>query len=249
MLLMIAVASLLAASPQEDLFAAIKAGDAAAVTRLVDADRALLSARSPKGVSTVTAALFRLAKEDFFPPATNDVLQLLLQRGAPVDRIEAAAIGDVARLQRELAADPKYLEAESFGWTPLHFAAFGGKLENASFLLDRGAPIDRPANTKFKNTALQISLLSGQVEMMKMLVKRGADVRYVQAEGITVLHAAAVVGSEDAVAALLAAGADPEVRSKNGKTAAQMARERGHERVAALIERAGRTPPRSGKGF
>jgi ankyrin repeat protein len=164
------------------------------------------------------------------------VLAELLARGAPLDRFEAAALGDTARISKELAADPKYVEAEnSFGWAPLHFAAFAGNIEAAKLLLDRGAAIDRRANTKFRNTPLQVSLLTRQDEMAAFLVSRGADVRVEQAEGFTALHEAAQNGSEKTVKLLLDAGADPNVRSTDGRTPLGIARKKGYDAIARLL--------------
>jgi ankyrin repeat protein len=220
----------------EQFFAAIREGRSADVKRLLEANPSLATARNAKGVSAVTAALFRSHGEGFVPPQKNEVLAALLARGAPLDRFEAAALGGRARIVRELEADPAYLTSESsFGWAPLHFAAYGGNLKVAELLLDRGADINRRANTKFRNTPLQVSLLTAQEEMAAMLVKRGADVRIEQAEGFTALHEAAQIGSEKLAALLLDAGADPNARAEDGRTPLGIARKDGHEAVAKLL--------------
>jgi ankyrin repeat protein len=227
-------------SPREKLFAAIHESKLDEVKKQLERDPSLVSARSAKGTSTVTAALFISSGEGFLPPRKNRVLAELLARGAPLDRFEAAALGDTARISKELAADPKYVEAEnSFGWAPLHFAAFAGNIEAAKLLLDRGAAIDRRANTKFRNTPLQVSLLTRQDEMAAFLVSRGADVRVEQAEGFTALHEAAQNGSEKTVKLLLDAGADPNVRSTDGRTPLGIARKKGYATIARLLESRG----------
>jgi len=223
-------------SDAEQLFAAIHEGRSAEVKRLLETNRSLATARSAKGVSAVTAALFRRQGEGFVPPQKNDVLEELMARGVPLDRFEAAAVGGRARIEREMQADAGYLTSESsFGWTPLHFAAYGGNLKVAELLLDRGADINRRANTKFRNTPLQVSLLTAQEEMAALLVKRGADVRIQQAEGFTALHEAAQIGSEKVAALLLEAGADPNARAEDGRTPLGIARTDRHDAVAKLL--------------
>ena len=224
----------------EQLFTAIRENRSAEVQRLLGANPSLAAAHSPKGTSTVTAALFVRSGEGFVPVGKNAVLPALLKNRAPIDRFEAAALSGRVRVAQEIDADPGYLTAESgFGWTPLHFAAYGGNLEVAKLLLDRGAPIDRRANTKFRNTPLQVSLLTGEEEMAAFLVARGADVRIEQDEGFTALHEAAQIGSEKLIALFLDAGADPNSRGKDGRTPLALARKSGHEGAARLLRSRG----------
>src|SRR5438067_13056499 len=227
-------------SAEEKLFTAIRESTLDEVKRLLDKDPSLASAHSAKGTSAVTAALFTARGEGFMPPRKNRVLAEVLAHGAPLDRFEAAALADTARIAKELAADPKYTEAESnFGWAPLHFAAFAGNVEVAKLLLDRGAAIDRRANTKFRNTPLQVSLLTRQDEMAAFLVAHGADVRIEQAEGFTALHEAAQNGSEKVVKLLLDSGADPNVRTTDGRTPLGIARKKGYDEIARLLQARG----------
>ena len=240
------LAAATAAKPDdvEQLFTAIRGNRAAEVKRLLDANPSLAAARNAKGRSALTAALFLQAGEAFVPPAKNRILTQLTAHGAPIDRFEAAALAGRLRVGKELDADPGYLTAESsFGWTPLHFAAYAGNLEVVKLLLDRGADIDRRANTKFRNTPLQVSLLTGQEEMAALLVARGADVRIEQAEGFTALHEAAQIGSEKVVALLLDAGADPNSRGNDGRTPLAIARKEGHEAAAKLLQARGAREP------
>lgn len=231
-------------SDVDQLFTAIREGRAAEVKRLLDSNPSLASARSAKGVSAVTAALFLSAGEGFVPPRKNAVLSTVLDHGARIDRFEAAALAGRVRVQKELDADPGYLTAESaFGWTPLHFAAYGGNVDVAKLLLDRGADIDRRANTKFRNTPLQVSLLTGQEEMAAFLVAHGADVRIEQAEGFTALHEAAQIGSEKLVALLLDKGADPNSRAEDGRTPLSIARKANQPAIARLLQSRGARDP------
>jgi uncharacterized protein len=232
----------------EQLFTAIRENRPAEVKRLLDANSSLASSRSSKGVSAVTAALFVRSGEGFVPLRENAVLSALLAHRAPIDRFEAAALSGRVRVAQEIDADSAYLTAESgFGWTPLHFAAYAGNLEVAKLLLDRGAPIDRRANTKFRNTPLQVSLLTAQEEMASMLVARGADVRIEQDEGFTALHEAAQIGSEKLIALLLDAGADPNSRGQDGRTPLAMARKSGHSAAAKLLQSRGAREPESSR--
>ncbi len=228
----------------EQFFTALREGRTDEAKRLLDANPSLAAARSSKGLSTVTAALFLRSGEGFVPVGKNAILSALLKHGAPIDRFEAAALAGRVRVAKEIDADPAYLTAESsFGWAPLHFAAYAGNLEVAKLLLERGADMDGRANTKFRNTPLQVSLLTGQEEMAALLVARGADVRIEQAEGFTALHEAAQIGSEKLIALFLDHGADPNARGQDGRTPLAMARKAGHESAAKLLQARGALEP------
>src|SRR5690348_1416395 len=113
----------------EQLFTAIREKRTNEVKRLLDADPSLAAARNAKGTSALTVALFSQSGEGFVPPAKNAILSDLTAHGAPIDRFEAAALSGRVRVSKEIDSDAEYLTAESsFGWTPLHFAAYAGNL-------------------------------------------------------------------------------------------------------------------------
>jgi len=62
---------------------------------------------------------------------------------------------------------------------------------------------------------------------------RGLDPNARNLEGATPLHAAAGIGSMEALALLAASGADPRVRDEAGETAADVAARRGHASFAS----------------
>jgi len=142
-----------------DFFLALRTGDAAAARRALDARPGLLDA--PEAWSR------ELADEHALPPATGatplvraaerghrDVVELLLDRGAPVDAPCPCAGGetplwaaiangslDAAALLLARGADP---DAASFaGHAPLHVAAIRGCADGAALLLAHGADPSR----------------------------------------------------------------------------------------------------------
>src|ERR1700750_1818660 len=77
------------------------------------------------------------------------LVELLLSHGAHVDAWEAAALGDVPRLEAIITADPKVARARrATAAPPLHFAATP---EVAQLLVDHGAVLD--ALDKYGSTA------------------------------------------------------------------------------------------------
>ena len=111
------------------------------------------------------------------------------------------------------------------GFTPLLFAAQQGNVELARLLIAAGARVeesapdgiggDTNARVLFKEgtaaSALMVAIDSGQADVARFLIERGADPNH-DGAGRTPLHSAVQHELPDVVAALLAAGADPNAR-------------------------------------
>jgi uncharacterized protein len=213
----------------DDIFQAIRAGDAARVRRLLADDTALASARNEDGVSAVLFARYR---------AQPEALDVLLEAEPELDEFEAAGLGRTARLAEILDRHPERANGWSAdGFSPLHLAAFFGHLETVRLLLRRGAEVSAPAERSFEPgvTPLQSAIAGGHTEIALELMEGGADVRARTADGVTPLHAAAQRGDERVLEALLARGADPTVLDGRGRAAADLAEEAGHGAQAARL--------------
>ena len=79
------------------------------------------------------------------------------------------------------------------------------------------------------------AVVGGDLEMVKLLIERGADINAIVGPNATALNAAAWRGDETMAAWLLEYGANPDAKDFEGKTALQRAEENGHESIAALI--------------
>jgi ankyrin repeat protein len=171
----------------------------------------------------------------------HTVIRDFLRSGLELDLPEAAAVGDVPRLEELLGDDPK-LAAEransrsADGWPLLHLAAAFADEPTVRALFDAGADGHQVSETPMRNHALHAVLaLSKDAGVVRLLIARGADVNAAQTAGYRPLHQAAVVGREDLVRMLLEGGADKTARCDRGKTAAQYAEERGFGELATLL--------------
>jgi ankyrin repeat protein len=210
----------------EPLFHAIKKGNAAEVSRLLDGNAALLGARQ-SGVSPLLTAVY-------YQQAA--VARLLLDRGAPLDVFEASAVGDAERLRDVLAGEPaRANEFAADGFTPLGLASFFAHPAVARLLLASGADPSQAARNATRVAPLHSAVAGGSVEIVRELLAHGADVHARQEGGFTPLHSAAGEGRQEMVRLLLAHGADGAARSDAGKTPADMARERGHDAITELL--------------
>lgn len=133
-----------------------------------------------------------------------------LAETASLNLFEAAALGDVARLEELLLEDSDLATASSpDGFTPLHYAAFFGSPEAVRILVAAGARLEaRSTNQEFAPDA-------------------------------TPLHSAVAAGRMDNAEVLLEAGADPNARQHGGFTPLMEAEQRGDLDLAELLIRHG----------
>src|SRR4051794_36870992 len=118
----------------EELFAAIKGGDAERVRALVAEDPARAAARDAQGLSAVLTA--RYHRQD-------DALAALLAAGPELGVLDAAATGRLDVLRAHVEGDPDALVARSpEGFTPLHLAAFFGGGAAVRLLVAAGMDAD-----------------------------------------------------------------------------------------------------------
>ena len=207
----------------EELFAAIREGDAERVSALVEADPALASARDEAGLSAVLTALYH---------RKPDVRDVLLASGPELDVLDAAATGRLDVLRLHIESDQDALAARSpEGFTPLHLAAFFGGAGAVRMLLAAGMPADADQENPNRVRPLHSAVAAGDHEAAEALLDAGADPDAVQQGGYTPLLAAA--HSDDAMMAalLIRHGADRTLAADDGRDPAAMA----GERVAPLL--------------
>ena len=211
---------------QNELIAAVQNGNAARVAELLDADRALLTARA----GNVSAILLAIYYEH------PEIANLFVERGAELTVAEACAVGDEARALALLDRDPALLERRSDdGFPPLGFAIFFRHPALARTLIERGADVNAPAENTLRVAPLHAAASVGDVETMRLLLDHGADPNASHQLGFTPLHAAAANGNIEMAKLLVARGADRHAKSDDGKDAAALAAERGRGEFVAWL--------------
>jgi ankyrin repeat protein len=103
-----------------------------------------------------------------------------------------------------------------YRWTPLMSAAYEGRPDMLSLLLDRGAVAD--AVDRDGHTALHEAAMHGREDAVSLLLRRGADATIKSGTGVTALMRAAMSGHLAIVRVLLAhAGGRSTVDEKDYK--------------------------------
>ncbi|KAL8978406.1 MAG: hypothetical protein Q9177_006413, partial [Variospora cf. flavescens] len=154
--------------------------------------------------------------------AQTKVVRLLIDAGADVRArsLEGASAlhqtvttchvsqtGAIFEVTDQLLEDGLHIEIEDDdGRTPLHGAAFHGRVELLDGLLARGAKLD--ANDRWQDTPLDHACLNGHLELVKFLICRGAEVN-TNSGGCEGLGRAARIGHLDLITFLLDNGAKP----------------------------------------
>lgn len=135
------------------------------------------------GLLYTDAAWSELSVEAGAHVGYRELVQFQLDQGAPLSLCTAAMMGKAAFVKRLLAEDAKRIwEHGAHNFPPLWFAAVGGRpdqkpdsaaqLEVTKVLLEAGADIDAH---KRGRTALHFAAQTGQMELVELLLARGAN--------------------------------------------------------------------------
>jgi ankyrin repeat protein len=159
--------------------------------------------------------------------------------------VKAAAEGDAVEVTRLLAAgaDPNALvrgrnaSGEVVQFTALCQAAALGRLEAvevARLLLEGGA--DPSLASSIGVTPLIQAAGNGQLEVLRLLLERGAAVDATEpATGSTAFHAACINGQVECAESLARAGCDVGIKDSDGQTGREVAEGRGYAAVVARL--------------
>jgi uncharacterized protein len=211
-----------------EFFEAIRAGNSATVSALLEADASLAFAKNDSGVSAVLMSVYTGRRE---------IRDLLLSRGAALQLHEAVAVGNVDRVKQFVEKDPSI--ARSFspdGFPVVALAAVFGHLEIARYLAAQGADINAPATNGSGYNALTGAVANGHTEIVKWLLETGADPNYRYGPGYSPLLTAAANGHLEIVKLVLAHGADLRAVTNDGRSALALASERNHPAVAEHLQ-------------
>jgi len=212
-------------------FQAVKSGDAATVTSMLDANPNLLDAKNEQSQSAVLLASYNGKKE---------IRDLLLARGPILELHEAAAAGQLERVKQIVEKDQSL--AKSFspdGFPILALAAVFGHKPIVEYLHAKGGEINAISTNGTGYTALTGAVASGHEEIVSWLLAHGANANYRYGAGYAPLLTAAANGHLAIVKLLLDHGADLHAKTNDGQTALNIAEARSHKEVVEFLRSKG----------
>jgi ankyrin repeat protein len=204
-----------------DVMKAIQSDDIESLKKLFTSQPELAAERDENGNSPLLISAYY---------GRNSMVRVILDQGVRPTIFEACAAGlagDVARLLKE---NPRLVNERSHdGWTPLHLAAFFGRVELVKILLEAGAPMLAISNNNESNLPINAAAAGRRNDVVRLLVERGCppDAR-ASDQGYTTLHLAANNGNVELVEFLLRSGADRSLKTGAGQTAHDLAVKQGH---------------------
>jgi ankyrin repeat protein len=195
-----------------------------------------VKAATKEGVTPLFVAAFR--------PGNSSVIRLLLSKGAdPATKLlgvltplDAAAIfGDLTAMRLLLDHGANAVESSCLARS----AAAGHCQECLELALARGAS---PNGAFLGRSALQDAAAFGSLDMVRLLVDKGADIQAADQRGYTALMRGVLSyepGSARAVEYLLAKGARTDPKNETAETALSLALRFGDTPIVAMLRRAG----------
>src|SRR5262249_31569131 len=161
---------------------AIKAGEFDRVKAMVSAEPALMDARSRTGDSAILTAVYHRQKE---------IVNLLVARGASLTIFEAAAAGELERVERSIASEPASVrDSGAAGWPRSPPASSSGPARVAGPLLAPEAGVAAVSRNTTGTTPLHAALAGNHKFVTGLLLGAGADVNAADANGWRPLHIA-----------------------------------------------------------
>lgn len=136
----------------------------------------------------------------------RQIVNFLLERGAPYATTTAAMQGDVEEVRRRLREHPNCLnERGAHDFALLWYPVIGESVETLEFILSNGANIEQQHH--LGTTSLHFAAMRGNIEIIELLIDHGAD-----------------------------CGRIGRKFSPEGHTPAQLADLRGHDAAASLLK-------------
>ncbi|MEF3302563.1 ankyrin repeat domain-containing protein [Paenibacillus sp. GYB003] len=171
-----------------------------------------------------------------------------MESNSRIDELFAAAqSGDADKLKQLLEIEPGLANEENGqGLTPLGYAAHYGNRDAVRVLLEGGANVNAVSHSNVSyipsNTALHAAIAGERsLDVVRLLLERGADTRLFDSNGHTCLHVAAFHDDNvELIRLLLEHGADANAAAgQGGETALSVAVRRGNDNVAAFLRERG----------
>ncbi len=212
-------------------FKAIQSGNLVKVKKLCQKDPRLKNAVDLNGNSALLTSVYNRQEA---------ITDYLLSLNPELDFYEAAAIGNLKRVQHIFKEIPELINAYSTdGFTALGLACFFGQIEIVKWLLLQKAEVNLPSKNSLQVTPLHSAIAGRHKGIVSLLLAAGADVQAKQQQDYTPLHGAAATGDTEMAGWLIQKGANLDSQTKTQKTPLFIARERNHLSMVEFLQKRG----------
>lgn len=209
------------AGAYEDFLVAVKRDDVLTVERLL-ARGFDPNAVDPEGVPVLVLAMREQAYR------VGQVLarqpQIAIDRASPIGETALMVAAHRGSLELARALVARGAQVNRPAWAPLHYAAAGGHVEMARWLLEQSAYID--AESPNGTTPLMMAARQKQISVLRLLLEEGADPTVRNQSGLTARDYLDRLGERDA-AEVVQAAADAFRRRQGGASSTQESSRRG----------------------
>jgi ankyrin repeat protein len=177
----------------------------------------------------------------------SEIVETLLAAGAKVNAkssdtdetalMSAVTKGDPAIVNMLIKAGADVTPKNKFSFNVFTSAVAAGNEEIAAILLEAGAKIEEGASGL---TPLQFAASAGNINMIRFLVKHGADVNHGVKTGDQTALLSAIYGAHpDVVQALIELKANVNAKTKDGDTPLKAAMKGDQDDIVKLLKAAG----------
>lgn len=178
---------------------AIGKRDGAAALATLEQDPGQCEKATSAGVSMLMWALYHELPE---------VASAIRAKRPAVTFFEAAAMGELAAVREAVASEPALVDGYApDGFTVLGLAIFFRQPAVARYLIEAGADVNLPARNARKVAPIHAACARLDLEILRLLLARGANPDAAQEGGFTPLRQAVSTGNAELEAILRGAGA------------------------------------------
>ncbi|CAH0047285.1 unnamed protein product [Clonostachys solani] len=154
-------------------------------------------------------------------------------RRSPLHR--ACFDGNMAIIEAMFESGASITARDIRGRTLVYSASWNGKVEVVKTLLQKGGQQQLDAVNDYGWTPINVAADGGHLEVVRLLVEKGADLTIAQTAGWTPIHSAVTGGYDDVVELLVRSGADITTADSDGWTLLHKAAKNGNIELAKLL--------------
>ena len=164
-----------------------------------------------------------------------DIVKLLENSDDKVPALHRAALkGDLEGMKRLIAEGAGINDKDEFERTPIEYALAAGQSDTTKFLLDQGVDINLKTHT-LGRPILHQAARAGMLDIVQILIEKGADLDTVSRNGGTVLHNAIWGGHKEIAELLISKGVKLDSKDRAGCTPLFIAADVGNIDIVELL--------------